>query len=58
MDNDWSLFQRFCVACLRHGVYIHTMWHHGISAAHTDEDIERILEGIDAALMDIQRFAA
>jgi glutamate-1-semialdehyde 2,1-aminomutase len=53
MDNDWSLFHRFCVACLRHGVYIHTMWHHGISAAHTDEDIERILEGIDAALMDV-----
>ncbi len=53
MDNDWSLFHRFCTACLRHGVYLHTMWHHGISVAHDDADIDRTLEGIEAATRDI-----
>ena len=52
MDNDWPLFHRFCAACLRHGVYLHTMWHHGISTAHSDADIDRALEGIEAAFRD------
>jgi glutamate-1-semialdehyde 2,1-aminomutase len=54
VDNQWSLFHRFCTACLRHGVYFHTMWHHGISLAHTAKDIERALEGIEAALRDVR----
>jgi hypothetical protein len=29
------------------------MHHHGISAAHTDEDIDRILDGIEASLRDV-----
>jgi glutamate-1-semialdehyde 2,1-aminomutase len=53
MDNQWPLFHRFCVACLRYGVYIHTMWHHGISVVHTDKDIDRALEGIESALRDV-----
>jgi glutamate-1-semialdehyde 2,1-aminomutase len=53
MDNDWPLFHRFCTACLRHGVYLHTMWHHGISVAHSDADIDRALQGIEAALLDV-----
>jgi glutamate-1-semialdehyde 2,1-aminomutase len=53
MDNQWSLFYRFCRACLRHGVYVHTMWHHGISVMHADKDIDRALEGIQAALRDV-----
>ena len=53
MDNQWPLFYRFCMACLRHGVYIHTMWHHGISVMHTDKDVDRALEGIQAALRDV-----
>jgi glutamate-1-semialdehyde 2,1-aminomutase len=53
MDNDWPLFHRFCAACLHHGVYVHTMWHHGISIAHTDADVDRALEGIEAALRDV-----
>jgi glutamate-1-semialdehyde 2,1-aminomutase len=53
MDNQWSLFYRFCRACLRYGVYVHTMWHHGISVMHTDKDIDRALEGIQAALGDV-----
>ncbi|MEJ2209538.1 MAG: aminotransferase class III-fold pyridoxal phosphate-dependent enzyme [Anaerolineae bacterium] len=53
VDNDWPLFHRFCTACLEHGVYLHTMWHHGISTAHTDADIDRALEGIEAAFRDV-----
>jgi glutamate-1-semialdehyde 2,1-aminomutase len=53
VDQRWPLFHRFCKACLDHGVYLHTMWHHGISAAHTDEDVDRALEGIEAALKDV-----
>ena len=54
LDNQWPLFHQFCTACLRHGVYIHTMWHHGISTAHTPQDIDRVLEGIEAALREVR----
>lgn len=53
VDYPWPLFHRFCRACLHHGVYIHTMWHHGISTAHTDQDVARLLEGIEAAVRDV-----
>jgi len=53
LDNQWGLLDRFYRACLNHGVYIHTMQHHGISSAHTDEDIDKALEGIEAALRDV-----
>lgn len=52
VDYDWPLFHRFCLACQRHGVYLHTMWHHGLSTAHSDADVDRALEGIEAALRD------
>lgn len=53
VDHQWSLFHRFCAACLRHGVYIHTMWHHGLSMAHTDGDVDRALDGIESALGEV-----
>jgi glutamate-1-semialdehyde 2,1-aminomutase len=53
LDNQWELLDRFYRVCLHHGIYIHTMHHHGISSAHTDGDIERALEGIEAALRDV-----
>jgi len=53
LDNEWDLLNRFYGACLNHGIYIHTIHHHGISSAHTDEDIDRILEGIEGALRDV-----
>ena len=57
IDNQWGLLDRFYRACLNHGIFIHTMHHHGISSAHTDEDIDRVLEGMEAALRDVlQRF--
>jgi glutamate-1-semialdehyde 2,1-aminomutase len=53
LDNQWELLDRFYKACHDHGIYIHTMHHHGISSAHTDDDIDRALEGIKAALRDV-----
>ena len=53
LDNRWELLNRFYKACLSHGIYIHSMHHHGISSAHTDGDIDRVLEGIEAALQDV-----
>nr|PZN39027.1 MAG: glutamate-1-semialdehyde 2,1-aminomutase [Actinomycetota bacterium] len=42
----------FAAACLRHGVYLHP-WHNWfLSAAHTDKDIERALEGTDRAFAE------
>jgi glutamate-1-semialdehyde 2,1-aminomutase len=53
VDNEWGLLNRFYTACLDHGVYVHTMLHHGLSSAHTDQDVDRLLEGIEAALRDV-----
>jgi glutamate-1-semialdehyde 2,1-aminomutase len=53
MDNQWALLDRFYAACLEHGVYFHTMLHHGLSSAHSDEDVARAWEGIEAALRDV-----
>jgi glutamate-1-semialdehyde 2,1-aminomutase len=47
--SDKALANRFYAAALDQGVYFHTMWHHGFSAAHTTEDIDRALVGIEAA---------
>ncbi len=52
-DNDWHLLNRFYHACLGHGVYVHTVQHHGLSSAHTDADIDRALAGIEAALREV-----
>jgi len=46
---DRDLATRFYGAALEEGVYFHTMWHHGFSAAHTTADVDRALEGIEAA---------
>lgn len=53
VDNGWAVLNRFYRACLAHGLYLHPMQHHGISSAHTDEDIDRALEAIEAALRDL-----
>ena len=55
LDNSWGLLNRFYGACLDHGIYIHTMMHHGLASAHTDEDVERLLKGIEDALKGLMR---
>jgi glutamate-1-semialdehyde 2,1-aminomutase len=55
IDNQWGLLNRFYKACLDHGIYLHTMQHHGISSAHTDADVDRVLGGIEAALREVMK---
>jgi glutamate-1-semialdehyde 2,1-aminomutase len=50
MDNHWALLARFYKACLERGIYFHTAQHHGLSSAHTDEDVDFVLERIEDAL--------
>ncbi len=47
--DDKALAKRFYAAALEEGVYFHYAWHHGISSAHTLADLDRALEGIEAA---------
>ncbi len=54
LDYAWPFFYSFCRACLRQGVYIHTMWHHGLSASHSDAEVDRALEGIESALRQMR----
>jgi len=49
-QNDWDFAYRFYGNVLDEGVYMHTMWHHGLSGAHTDEDVDLLIERIDTAL--------
>jgi glutamate-1-semialdehyde 2,1-aminomutase len=46
---DRKLEVAFYRAALDRGVYFHYSWHHGFSALHTMEELERALEGIENA---------
>ncbi len=51
-DADLSVAMHWSSACLRHGVYLHP-WHNWfMSAAHTEADVARALEGTDAAFAE------
>ncbi len=59
LENDTALTERFIAAAWRNGVYFHDYGgrgahHHGFSAAHTAADIDRALEGIEAAFRAIR----
>jgi glutamate-1-semialdehyde 2,1-aminomutase len=55
IDNQWGLIDRFYGACLKHGIYFHTMMHHGLSSAHTEKDIDQALSGIEEALKELKK---
>jgi glutamate-1-semialdehyde aminotransferase len=40
---------RFYGHALEEGVYLHHGWHHGISAAHTEDDLDQALERLARA---------
>ncbi|GAA2687636.1 MULTISPECIES: aminotransferase class III-fold pyridoxal phosphate-dependent enzyme [Nonomuraea] len=51
-DADLSTAMYWSDACLRNGVYIHP-WHNWfLSAAHTEDDVARALEGTDRAFAE------
>lgn len=49
---DRELEFRFYKATFNHGVYFMHSWHHGFSWAHTEKDIDKALEGIEASIRD------
>ena len=53
--QDWDMAGRFFLAATRRGVYFHTARHHGISVAHTDADIEQVIETTEAAAQETAR---
>ena len=53
--DDKALARRFYAAALDQGVYFHYAWHHGLSTAHTIADVDRALEGIEAAARQVAR---
>lgn len=52
-DTDLQIANAFCAAALRHGVYLHPKHNMFLCAAHQPADIDRALDGADAALRDI-----
>ena len=49
-DPDFVMGNRFVLAALQRGVYMHP-WHNMfLSAAHTEADIDRVLQATDGAL--------
>ncbi|HLE45172.1 MAG TPA: aspartate aminotransferase family protein [Methylomirabilota bacterium] len=52
---DHELARRFYAAAIEEGVYLHYGWHHGLSVMHTAADIDRALEGIEAAARRVAR---
>lgn len=53
--QDRAMLLTFVAGCIQRGVYFHVAAHHGFSAAHTNADIDRVLEGIAGALQDVKR---
>ena len=42
--QDWQLAHAFFSEAYNRGVYFNNGWHHGISTAHSDQDIARVIE--------------
>ena len=57
LDHDIDMALKFLRAAVENGVYFHDYGgrpaHHGFSAAHTIADIDRALEGIEAAMQKL-----
>ncbi len=51
-SNDSTTAHKFYSLMLKQGIYFHPSWHHGISAAHTDEQIHIILNAAECVARD------
>lgn len=54
-QQDAGMLLTFIAGCIRRGIYFHVSPHHGFSAAHTEETLQRALEGIEGAMADVRR---
>ena len=52
--QNQELLLTFIAGCINRGVYFHVSPHHGFSSAHTEEDIDRSLEGIEGAMAEVK----
>lgn len=52
-DQDLRIGNALCVAALRHGVFLHPKHNMFLCAAHGPAEIDRAVEGVDAAFTDI-----
>ena len=52
--QDLRLLKGFVAGCIRRGVYFHVAAHHGFSAVHSPEDLDRVLEAAEGALGELQ----
>lgn len=53
-QRDVATTVRFFDSARKHGVFFFDGWHHGISAAHTEDDIQQALAGIEAAMVEVK----
>jgi glutamate-1-semialdehyde 2,1-aminomutase len=51
--QDYSIFHRFIAGCIKNGVYFHVSPHHGFSAAHTQGDLDQVLQVIERVLFEM-----
>jgi glutamate-1-semialdehyde 2,1-aminomutase len=52
-DRDLRTGSALCLAALRHGIYLHPRHNMFLCAAHGPAEIDRAIEGVDAAFADI-----
>jgi len=53
-QNDWDMFNRFARQALEHGLFVHVLWHHGISGMHSEADVDTILERMEDVLKQLR----
>ena len=54
-DPEWKRGSAFCAEALRHGAYLHPKHNMFLSCAHTEADIDALLEAADAGFRHVAR---
>ena len=52
-DVDWQKGFAFCAEALRHGAYMHPKHNMFLSCAHTEADVDRVLDAADAGFRHV-----
>ncbi|NLE43805.1 MAG: aminotransferase class III-fold pyridoxal phosphate-dependent enzyme [Chloroflexi bacterium] len=52
-QQDMDMLARFTGGCTVRGAYFHISAHHGFSAAHSEADMDRVLEAVEGAMSDL-----
>ena len=54
-DPEWRRGMAFCAEVLRHGAYMHPKHNMFLSCAHTEADIDAVIEAADAGFAHVAR---